>query len=577
MKISIGLLCSMMAFQTIAETNTLIVFDASGSMWGQIDGVNKITIAKSAIETISQGFTQDQVVGLMAYGHRQKGDCSDIELLVSPANGTAAEIVKKSNFLQPKGKTPLSAAVKMAAEQLKYTEHKAEVVLITDGVETCDLDPCAVATELAKTGIDFKAHVIGFGLSADEGKQVSCMADITGGRYVSADDAASLNDALQQVILTPKVSEVEVEIPTATIEAPTEKIVIGAGFTVNWTGPNGENDYLDLVPKDFDKTFSELSYQWTKKGMPSSMLAPGKPGFYDLRYIWVGPKNKHVLAKVTIEVVESEVSLVTPKVIGIGEFFSVEWKGPNNPNDYVDLVKKDYQETMGELSYFYTKEGTPGTIQAPAIPGFYELRYVLQAIDGRQVLYKTPIEISETAVTLAFNPHAEVASGIDVFWTGPNNKEGYIDIVPADYQDTYGEISYFYLKDSDGSGVLMAPVDAGQFQVRFIMEGAEGRQVLASQTITVSTVPASLELSSTAQAGTTISVNWQGPNRRGDYVDLMPADNNDIYGELSYFYTNSEESVGTLTVPDQPGQYKVRYVLQGSTRKVLTEKTLTVQ
>ena len=83
------------------------------------------------------------------------------------------------------GKTPLSAAVKQAAEALRYTEDKATVVLITDGLETCNADPCALGKELEQSGVDFTAHVVGFGLTADEGRQVACLAENTGGKYVA--------------------------------------------------------------------------------------------------------------------------------------------------------------------------------------------------------------------------------------------------------------------------------------------------------------------------------------------------------------------------------------------------------
>ncbi|MGJ8662353.1 MAG: VWA domain-containing protein, partial [Marinicella sp.] len=88
-----------------AETETMIVFDASGSMWGQIDGQSKIEIARDAINEISSGFDSYQAVGLMAYGHRRKGDCSDIELLVDSAPGNALQITQQVMQLQPKGKT----------------------------------------------------------------------------------------------------------------------------------------------------------------------------------------------------------------------------------------------------------------------------------------------------------------------------------------------------------------------------------------------------------------------------------------------------------------------------------------
>lgn len=561
----------------IADTDTMIVFDASGSMWGQIEGQTKIEIAKKAMAEISFGFDDQQVVGLMAYGHRRKGDCGDIETLVVPSIGTASSIAAQIQGIQPKGKTPLSEAVKMAAEQLKFTENKAEVVLITDGIETCDLDPCAVATELENLGIDFKAHVIGFGLSADQGKQVACMADITGGQYVSADDATGLNDALAQVILEEE-TEVEVKLPQAKVSKPITEVVIGGGFTVEWTGPAGENDYVDVVKTGDERVYGELTYAWTKDGMPAQLNAPGEVGTYDVRYVWQGPKKKHVLAKATFEVVDSEVTLVAPAKVSAGEFFDVQWTGPDRKDDYVDLVKKDYKNTYGELSYFYTKDGKPnGRLQAPATAGEYDIRYVLEAADGREVLHNIPIQVAETEITLAFEPKAEVAENFTVFWTGPNNKDGYIDMIKSGSKNTYGEASYFYLKDNPESGELKTPVIPGEYDVRFIMVGAEGRTIMARSPFVVTDVSATLELPDTAQAGSTITVNWQGPNRKGDYVDLIKAERNSLYGELTYFYTEKNPNSGTLVMPDEAGQYKVRYILQSKKRRVLKEKVITVQ
>ena len=67
------------------------------------------------------------------------------------------------------GKTPLTEAVRQAASTLKSTEAKATVILITDGIETCEADPCALGAELEASGVDFTAHVVGFGLTAEEG------------------------------------------------------------------------------------------------------------------------------------------------------------------------------------------------------------------------------------------------------------------------------------------------------------------------------------------------------------------------------------------------------------------------
>ncbi len=179
----------------------MIVLDASGSMWGQIEGVSKIEIARDVLGEVLENVPEARELGLVVYGHRRKGDCADIELAVPAATGTGAAIVDFADGISPKGKTPLSDAVLLAAERLRYTEDAATVILVTDGLETCEKDPCALGRQLAETGVDFTAHVVGFGLSQEDGAKVACLAEETGGRYFEAEDAGGLNDALTETVV----------------------------------------------------------------------------------------------------------------------------------------------------------------------------------------------------------------------------------------------------------------------------------------------------------------------------------------------------------------------------------------
>jgi len=186
--------------QTAADARSILVLDASGSMWGQIDGQPKIAIAREAVGTMLDGWKGGDL-GLMAYGHRRKGDCQDIELLIEPGAAGTEAIARQVNALNPMGMTPISAAVRQAAEVLRYSENKATVILVSDGEETCNADPCTLGEELERLGIDFTAHVVGFDIAqgsvADE--QLRCLAERTGGRYVQARDAGELNQALGQI------------------------------------------------------------------------------------------------------------------------------------------------------------------------------------------------------------------------------------------------------------------------------------------------------------------------------------------------------------------------------------------
>ena len=191
---------------------TMLVLDASGSMWGQIDGKPKIAIAREAVGEMLDGWKGGDL-GLMAYGHRRKGDCGDIEVLQAIGPNTAAGIRRQVNALNPKGMTPITDAVRMAANQLRYTEQKATVILVSDGEETCNADPCALGKELEAAGVDFTAHVIGFdiqkGSKAD--RQLQCLAANTGGRYVHARNAAELDKALGDVAGAPAAPKPKVK------------------------------------------------------------------------------------------------------------------------------------------------------------------------------------------------------------------------------------------------------------------------------------------------------------------------------------------------------------------------------
>lgn len=192
---------ALIAAPLFAEGRSIIVLDASGSMWGQIDGRAKLEIAREALAAVLAEMPPEAELGLMAYGHREKGSCSDIELVVLPGPGTAQAITDAANAMKFLGKTPLTESVRRAAAELKSTEAKATVILITDGIETCEADPCALGAELEASGVDFTAHVVGFGLTEDEGKAVACLAENTGGRYIQAKDAGSLVDALKTTVV----------------------------------------------------------------------------------------------------------------------------------------------------------------------------------------------------------------------------------------------------------------------------------------------------------------------------------------------------------------------------------------
>ncbi|MBT8467459.1 MAG: VWA domain-containing protein [Myxococcales bacterium] len=187
------------------EANQLIfVLDASGSMWGRLDGQPKIEIARRSLEELLGALPDDAAVGLVAYGHRRKSDCNDIETLVTPATASKVAAAQQIDALKPKGKTPITSALRQALEASGRKGTATTIVLLTDGLETCGGDPCALMREAKAANAEIVLHVIGFDVDKLNVSELECAAQAAGGLYLDASDAKQLSEALDQVAHAPQ-------------------------------------------------------------------------------------------------------------------------------------------------------------------------------------------------------------------------------------------------------------------------------------------------------------------------------------------------------------------------------------
>lgn len=181
----------------------ILILDASGSMWGQIEGDNKITIAKKVLKDLIDGLPENTSVGLIVYGHRDKGDCKDIETVVPPGPVNKKLLSEKIDAISPKGKTPITDSVNQAFEIVRGSENAATVILVSDGLETCGGDPCRAVEAAKGSGINFVMHVVGFDVAKEDVSQLECAAQAGGGLYLSATNAGELSSALETAVELP--------------------------------------------------------------------------------------------------------------------------------------------------------------------------------------------------------------------------------------------------------------------------------------------------------------------------------------------------------------------------------------
>ena len=548
-----------------SASRMVLVLDASGSMWGQIKGKAKIEIAKEVISDLIDAIPTNFQTGLIVYGHRLKGDCKDIEMMIPVGKHNAAAMKAKVAAISPKGKTPLSESVKRAAEALQYTKERATVILVSDGLETCDIDPCDLSTKLAMKGVDFMVHVIGFDISKEDQHQLSCIAEKTGGLFLAASDAGTLRDALFKTVEEVKAPPAPVvEDPgTAILKGPAS-VPVGSAFTVQWEGPNSRGDLIAVVKKE-EPDIRYIDYAYTKRGNPAKLTAPGVVGDYELRYMH-GHSNK-IIGRADLKATPVKASLKVPEAAQVAANIDVTWQGPDYTGDYIAISRPE-KDRHSRIYYTYTRNGSPLKLQVPSEPGTYEVRYILGK--SKEVLVKTLIEIQAASASVQAPATADVASKFEVTWKGPDNPGDYIAIAQPEKGPNH-RIHYTYTKN--GSPLkLLAPSDPGTYDVRYIL--SQGAKLLAKTTIEIKSVGASVQAPATAAAASLIDVTWQGPNNEGDYIAIVPPGQG-ADRRIKYTYTKKGSPL-KLRTPSDPGTYDVIYLMSQG-KKVLASTSIEIQ
>jgi len=196
------------------SADAMIVFDGSGSMAEM--GFNdikepRIFEARRAMAEAIPRIAEVRRLGLVVYGPNGVDECTGLETRFPPLANAADPIINAVDTLEPAGSTPLTEAVRLAAQTLDYKNKPATILLVTDGKETCGGMPCALAAELAAEGVSTTVHVIGFKVrgsffSWDRQSEndyniaespARCLADRTGGTYASAETLDQLIAAMR--------------------------------------------------------------------------------------------------------------------------------------------------------------------------------------------------------------------------------------------------------------------------------------------------------------------------------------------------------------------------------------------
>ena len=284
------LMASMVHAQN--DRKLLIIYDSSNSMWGELaDGSRKYEAGRTALGSIiDQGFG-GRDIGFRAYGHRQKNDCRDSQLVAPFAAEADAgpAILDAANAIRPTGKTPITYSL---TEGLKdFGNNAGEILLISDGLETCDADPCALMAQWQDRDVEVRVHVVGVGLDDVERAAMACIAETSGGTYLDADSTDSFVTALQDVGEVIEAAEAPKSrpVPTPQPDVEPEQAVIedesnpdpdGLGYAIVYQAVDaGGHEYLDARGQLF-RDGVLIDNQITAKGRGRNVVE--SPGEYEL-------------------------------------------------------------------------------------------------------------------------------------------------------------------------------------------------------------------------------------------------------------------------------------------------------
>jgi Ca-activated chloride channel homolog len=240
-------------------TRILFVFDASNSMYGRWQTGTRMEVAqrlmRELLDSLGQIERPNFELALRVYGHQKPvppQDCNDTRLEVAFSPNSIPRIQKTLAGLRPMGTTPIARSlIKAGSDFPECSDCRNIIILITDGVEACDEDPCAASRILQQRGVILKPFVIGIGLESNLAKDFGCV-----GTYYDAGDELTFTKALK-VIMTQALNNTsaqinlidhlgvpsETNVPLVLYNATTGQMEEALVHTMNYVG---QPDTLDL-------------------------------------------------------------------------------------------------------------------------------------------------------------------------------------------------------------------------------------------------------------------------------------------------------------------------------------------
>jgi Ca-activated chloride channel family protein len=240
-------------------TRILFIYDCSFSMYSTwINNESRMDVSKRILSEFMDSLKSvpNLEIAFRCYGHLspfQQRDCKDsrLEVPFDIPSVNSAKIKAKLSKIKPTGTTPIAYTLEKCAEDFTPCSNcKNIIILITDGVEECDGDPCAVSASLQKNNVFLRPFIIGISDISGFVNAFSCM-----GKFYDVNNPANFSTVLKN-IMTQAITQTTVQ--------------------VNLNDINKKPMETDVPMTFYDKQNSSIKYNYihtlNSRGLPDTIV-----------------------------------------------------------------------------------------------------------------------------------------------------------------------------------------------------------------------------------------------------------------------------------------------------------------
>jgi len=424
--------------QTAQATRVLFVLDASRSMLQTWERESKMSAARAVVNGIADSLNNmaNVQMAVRVYGHQSPqplNDCEDSKLEIAFRNKNAAAIKTRIENIRPQGVTPIAYSIEQTLTDFgdDAKNYRNILILVSDGFESCGLNPCEVVQRLKNMGVVTKSYVIGLGIDATQYSEFSCM-----GEFINIE-----NEKGTELVVNSTIA----------------KLFNSVFIRVDLLDENSKPEETDMLMTfyDADTKMPKFNYYHTinPKGNPDTLtLDPSLT--YDMQ------------VHTTPEIIKKDVSLNAGKFNIITQpspqgFLTVEVRGEAFKGKINCIIKKDKNIVTAQVS----------DVSQKLLIGLYNIEVLtIPVITVDNVLVEqdktTTIEIAAPGY-VSFNKNEPIAGGIyeyrdnkvvEIYELGEVNLKETLAIQPGKYKVIYRYISK---KDMDATKEIDFEVISG--------------------------------------------------------------------------------------------------------------------